>query len=45
MEDDPGSGVEMAAVLVVPDPDLELRLDMRKILSGLNCDPIRIRRR
>ena len=44
VEDDPGSGVEMAAVLVVPDPDLELRLDMRKILSGLNCDPIRIRR-
>ena len=44
VEDDPGSGVEMAAVLVVPDPDLELRLDMRKLLSGLNCDPVRIRR-
>ncbi|MBR4654080.1 MAG: hypothetical protein IKO72_12050 [Kiritimatiellae bacterium] len=43
VEDDPGSGVEMAAVLVVPDPDLELRLDMRKLLSGLNCDPVRIR--
>ncbi|MBQ6010697.1 MAG: LamG domain-containing protein [Kiritimatiellae bacterium] len=42
VEDDPGSGVEMAAVLVVPDPDLELRLDMRKLLSGLNCDPVRI---
>ncbi len=43
VEDDPSSCVEMAAVLVVPDPDLELRLDMRKLLSGLNCDPIRIR--
>ena len=32
-------GVELAGVLVVPDPDLELRLDMHKILSGLNCDP------
>jgi hypothetical protein len=44
VEYDPGSGVEMAAVLVVPDPDLELRLDMRKLLSGLNCDPVRIGR-
>ena len=42
VEDDPSSFVEMAAVLVVPDPDLELRLDMRKLLSGLNCDPVRI---
>ena len=38
----PGSGVEIAAVLIVPNPDLDLRLDMRKILSGLNCAPERI---
>jgi len=33
---------ESAAVLVVPDPDFDLRGDLVKILCGLNCDPWRI---
>ncbi len=42
VKDAPGSGVELAAVLLVPDPDMELRLDMRKMLFGLNCDPVKV---
>ncbi len=34
--------VEVAAVLVVPDPPRDLRCDITKILCGLNCDPARI---
>jgi len=36
-------GVELAAVLVLPDPDLECRSDLRKLLFGLNCDPWKVR--
>ena len=36
-------GVELAAVLLLPDPDLECRADLRKVLFGLNCDPFFVR--
>jgi hypothetical protein len=36
---DSKDGVELAAVLILPDPDLECRADLRKVLFGLNCDP------
>lgn len=36
-------GVELAAVLLLPDPDLECRADLRKVLFGLNCDPFLVR--
>ena len=36
---DSKEGVELAAVLLLPDPDLECRADLRKVLFGLNCDP------
>ncbi len=39
IKEDAPSEVELAGVLVVPSPDLELRLDLRRLLSGLNCDP------
>ena len=32
-------GIELAAVLIVPEPSVDLRNDMVKILCGLNCDP------
>ncbi|MBR7118842.1 MAG: hypothetical protein IKC77_01425 [Lentisphaeria bacterium] len=32
-------GIELAAVLIVPDPSIDLRNDMVKILCGLNCEP------
>ncbi len=32
-------GVEIAALLLVPDPDAEARLDLRRMLFGLNCQP------
>ena len=32
-------GIELAAVLIVPDPSIDLRNDMMKILSGINCEP------
>ena len=32
-------GIEIAAVLIVPEPSDDLRNDMVKILCGLNCDP------
>ena len=41
LSEDEGDGVELAAVLVLPDPDLECRNDLRKILFGLNCQPFR----
>lgn len=34
--------VEVVAVLVVPDPDADLRGDLIKILCGFNCDPWRM---
>ena len=40
---DNAEGVELAAVLVLPDPDLECRNDLRKLLFGLNCDPWNVR--
>ena len=40
---DQPSMLELAGVLVIPDPDLELRLDMRRLLSGLNCDPVAVK--
>ncbi len=36
---DTKEGIELAAVLLLPDPDLECRADLRKVLFGLNCDP------
>ncbi|MBE6387220.1 MAG: LamG domain-containing protein [Lentisphaerae bacterium] len=32
-------GIEIAAILIVPDPSTDLRNDMVKILCGLNCEP------
>ena len=32
-------GIELAAVLIVPEPTVDLRNDMVKILCGLNCEP------
>jgi len=32
-------GVEVAAVLIVPDPSRDLLRDLRKVLSGYNCEP------
>ena len=40
---DSKDGVELAAVLILPDPDYECRADLRKILFGLNCDPFLVR--
>ncbi len=40
---DSQDGVELAAVLLLPDPDLECRADLRKVLFGLNCDPFLVR--
>ena len=37
-----GAGVELAAVLVVPDPDEELFCGLIKVLCGLNCQPWRV---
>ena len=34
--------VEIAAVLVVPDPSMDLRGELTRVLCGLNCDPWRI---
>ena len=36
-------GAELAAILVVENPDLEFRLDMRRFLCGLNADPMSVR--
>ena len=36
-------GVEVAAVLILPEPDLECRNDLRKTLFGMNCDPFLVR--
>ncbi len=36
-------GVELAAVMVLPEPDLECLADLRKVLFGLNCDPFFVR--
>ena len=40
---DSAEGVELAAVLVLPEADLESRADLRKLLFGLNCDPFKVR--
>lgn len=40
---DSKEGVELAAVLLLPQPDLECRADLRKVLFGLNCDPFLVR--
>ena len=32
-------GAEIAALMVLPFPDMEARLDLRKILFGINCQP------
>ena len=37
-----GDAVEIAAVLVVPDPSMDLRGELIRVLCGLNCDPWRI---
>ena len=34
--------VEIVAVLVVPDPSMELRCELVRVLCGLNCDPWRV---
>ena len=33
---------EFAAALVLPDPDEESQLELRKMLFGLNCDPFHV---
>jgi len=38
-----GHGVEVAAVFVVKEPDLEFRLDLRRFLNGLNSDPVSVK--
>ena len=38
-----GDAVEIAAVLVVPDPSMDLRGELIRVLCGLNCDPWRVR--
>ena len=37
-----GDAVEIVAVLVVPDPPMDLRCELTRVLCGLNCDPWRI---
>jgi len=37
-----GDAVEIAAVLVVPDPSMDLRCELTRVLCGLNCDPWRM---
>jgi len=32
-------GIELAALLVLPAPDLEARLDLKRLLFGINCQP------
>ena len=36
-------GAELAALLVVPEPDIDTRNDLRKLLFGLNCAPARMK--
>ena len=36
-------GAEIAALMVLPFPDMEARLDLRKILFGINCQPQMLR--
>ena len=36
-------GVELAALLVLPKPDIEARLDLKRLLFGINCQPQLIR--
>ena len=31
--------VELAAALILPEPNLEARLELRHLLFGYNCDP------
>lgn len=40
-KDLPG-GVELAAALVVPEPDLELYGELIRVLCGLNCQPAKV---
>ena len=44
VENRSGDLVVLGAVLIVPDPDAELRAELIKYLCGLNSDPDRIRR-
>ena len=39
LQGDLPSGLELAAALVLPDPDAEFLLDAKKLLFGLNCEP------
>ena len=32
-------GIELAVLLVLPKPDIEARLDLKRILFGINCQP------
>lgn len=36
------AGAELAALLVVPEPEIDTRNDLRKLLFGLNCAPGRM---
>ena len=40
LQGDLPSGLELAAALVLPDPDAEFLLDAKKLLFGLNCEPL-----
>ena len=39
LQGDLPSGLELAAALVLPDPDAEFLLDAKKLLFGMNCEP------
>ena len=39
LKGDMPEGVELAAALVLPEPDAEFILDAKKLLFGLNCEP------
>ena len=45
LDEDVPDGLEIAAVLAVPDPAREFRVQMLKLLCGFNCDPWRVRGR
>ena len=43
LDGDCADGAEIAALLVVREPALEPRLDLRRMLFGLDCDPAHVR--
>ena len=43
LDGDCAEGAEIAALLVVPEPGVEARLDIRRMLFGLDCDPAHVK--